>query len=146
MSRDGEHTVSEVAGVLGVSAPAASKNIDKLERFGLVRRSRSRDDRRTTLLSVSHEGRRLVDRYDELAAERLAAVLAGFDPDEIEWMSSLLERLSTLLLDGDDGGAGACLRCAAYLDDDCAIGRLTGGCPHGIVAASVEAGGSEDFG
>jgi len=83
---------------------------------------------------------------DELAAERLATVLAGFDPDEIEWMSSLLERLSISLLDGGDGNGSACLRCAAYLDDDCPVGHLQGGCPHGTLAARNEARGAVDYG
>ena len=66
ISLNGTHQVGEVAQFLGVSPPAATKNIDKLEGLGLVARSPSTDDRRATLLASSHKGRRLVKRYEAL--------------------------------------------------------------------------------
>ncbi len=53
MTLNGRHQAGELAEFLGVSAPAATKNIDKLERFGLVVRSPSKGDRRATQLSAS---------------------------------------------------------------------------------------------
>ena len=53
ISLNGDHQIGEIAGLLGVSSPAATKNIDKLERLGLVMRTPSPSDRRATLLSVT---------------------------------------------------------------------------------------------
>jgi DNA-binding MarR family transcriptional regulator len=64
MVRDGQHQLTQVARFLGVSPPAATKNIDKLVGLGLARRERSTGDRRATLLSASPEGRRLVEDYE----------------------------------------------------------------------------------
>jgi DNA-binding MarR family transcriptional regulator len=130
MCENGKHHVGQMAGYLGVSAPAATKNIDKLERLGLVTRSRSEGDRRTTLLSVSPAGRELVARYERMEKARLGAALDGFDPEEIAAFSRLLERFSVSLLRDEPAGDGSCLRCAAYLEAGCPVGVVRGGCPY----------------
>ena len=48
--------VGELARSIGVSAAATSKNLDKLERLGLVTREASSEDRRAILLSASYGG------------------------------------------------------------------------------------------
>ena len=132
MALNGQSQVGEVADFLGISAPAATRNIDKLERLGLIERHPSKDDRRATLLTVSARGRTLVGGYDELLDRRLSAALADFRTEETERLSSLLERFFTSLLKGEANGRSRrfCLRCAAYLDGACPVGRLRGGCPY----------------
>ena len=130
MSLNGSHQVGEVADFLGVSPPAASKTIDKLERLGLVVRAPSRGDRRATLLSVSPEGRRLVERCVKLKTGRMSSLLKSFLPAEIGQFVRFLERSSMLLLDSEPSGRGFCLRCAAYIDTSCPVGDIRGGCPH----------------
>ena len=130
MCVNGKHQVGQMAGFLGVSAPAATKNIDKLERLGLIARSRSEGDRRTTLLNVSPAGRELVERYERLETARLEAALAGFEPEEVEAFSRLLERFSVSLIKQEPARDGACLRCSAYIEVGCPVGIARGGCPY----------------
>ena len=130
MSFDGRHQVGEVADFLGVSAPAATKNIDKLERLGLMVRTPSKGDRRATLLSVSRKGRRLVRKYEELQAARLYPALEHFRPKEIAQFTRLLERFSVSLLEVDPPGERFCLRCSAHLEEGCSVGQTRGGCPY----------------
>jgi DNA-binding MarR family transcriptional regulator len=130
MTFDGRHQVGEIAGVLGMSAPAASKNVDKLEGLGLVMREPHEEDRRATLLSVSEEGRELVDRYEEAKTSILGPALKRFDQDEVDTLTELLERFSVSLLELEGPGAEVCLRCAAYIESDCAVGEVCGGCPY----------------
>lgn len=127
---NGDHQVGEVANVLGVSPPAATKNIDKLERLGLIVRSPSKGDRRATLLSPSPKGRRLVRKYEELKAQRLAPVLDEFTPRELDRLAGLLERFSVSMLDLEQPRHGFCLRCSAYIESACPVGRMRGGCPY----------------
>jgi DNA-binding MarR family transcriptional regulator len=129
MTQNGRHQVGEVADFLGVSPPAATKNIDKLERYGLMVRSPSEGDRRATLLSVSPKGRRLVERFEQLKTERLAPVIESLEPAELEQLTELLRRVSISLLE-DPSADGFCLRCAAYLAEDCPVGDARGGCPY----------------
>ncbi|MFN2114620.1 MAG: MarR family winged helix-turn-helix transcriptional regulator [Anaerolineae bacterium] len=130
ISLRGRHQVGEVAEFLGVSSPAVSKNIDKLEGLGLVTRRTARGDRRVTLLSASDEGVRLVNDYEKLKATRLEPVLRSFDSDELDQLSSLLERFSVRLFQSEDSGSGFCLRCAAYGDAGCSLVRVNGNCPY----------------
>ena len=127
---NGQHQMGQVADFLGVSSPAATKSIDKLEGLGLVVRSPCEGDRRATLLSASGKGRGLVRRYEELKAKRLAPVLDDFNDGEIEQLSGLLERFAVSLLDREKPRRGFCLRCAVYIESDCPIGRIRGGCPY----------------
>jgi DNA-binding MarR family transcriptional regulator len=127
---NGKHQVGEVADFLGVSPPAATKNIDKLERLGLVIRQRSPGDRRATLLSSSAKGRRLVDKYETVKEKRLAPILAGFSTDELRQLARLMERFSLRLLNAEDAGDDVCFRCSAYYEEICPVNHLHGQCPY----------------
>ncbi len=137
LSANGRHQVGEVAEFLGVSAPAATKNIDKLERLGLAARTPCKGDRRATLLSASARGRRLVKRYEDLKTARLAPVLEAFSPDELDQLTRLLERFSLTLIRAEEPTAGGlCLRCSAYYDEHCPVQHLQEGCPYRAIRRS----------
>ena len=130
ISLNGQHKVGQVADFLGVSAPAASKNIDKLERLGLASREQSKGDRRATLLASSPKGRLLVERYEALKARRLQPVLQEFTTEELRQLTRLLERFSLTLIEADDSRDGLCFRCSAYFDDNCPVIHHHDGCPY----------------
>jgi len=127
---NGTHQIGQIADFLGVSPPAATKNIDKLERLGLVVRGPCEGDRRATLLSSSASGKQLVARYESLKEERLQAVLDSFDAGELSQLTKLLERFSIALLSAEGDREGLCLRCSAYFDEQCPIQHIHGGCPY----------------
>jgi DNA-binding MarR family transcriptional regulator len=127
---NGKHQVGEVADFLGVSPPAATKNIDKLERLGLVSRLPSPGDRRATLLSSSAKGRRLVRKYEATKEERLTPVLDGFSTEELRQLARLMERFSLRLLNSEGAGDGLCFRCSAYYEEDCPVNHLHDQCPY----------------
>jgi len=128
---DGDPQVGQVAHFLGISAAAACKNLDALERLGLIRRSHSRLDRRATLLSASSKGRRVVRDYERLAEERLAPVLGGLGSARVAELCELLERVSVDLLTREADPTGACLRCSSYYQVDCPVESIHNGCPVG---------------
>jgi DNA-binding MarR family transcriptional regulator len=139
ISMNGKHQVGEVAEFLGVSAPAASKNIDKLERLKLVSRKPCKGDRRATLLAASPKGRRLVRKYEDLKADRLAPILRMFRPEEIDQFARLLERFSVHLFAKEQSQDEFCLRCAAYTEDHCPVGHVLGNCAYGKIRARERA-------
>jgi DNA-binding MarR family transcriptional regulator len=130
MTVNGDHQIGELAEFLGISAPAASKNVDKLERFGLVLRKQSTGDRRAVILSASLKGRRLVEHYEALIESRLSLILEEFTPEEINRFSELLERFSVSILKRERTHRGFCLRCAAYIETGCPVGHVRGVCPY----------------
>lgn len=127
---NGGHPVGQMARFLGVSAPAATKNVDRLERLGLLVRRRPERDRRTLLLTASPEGRALVDRCEQLGDERLRVALHGLGPRRMAAFARSLERLAVSLLRSGGPGDQACLRCAASVVPDCPVSRVRGGCPY----------------
>ncbi len=130
IAANGGHPVGEVAGLLGLSPPAATKSLNKLEGLGLVVRSPSKGDRRATLLSPSPKGRRLVRKYEGLQCSLLHRVLEPFSSEELDRMTRLLERFSISLLGTEQPGNGSCLRCGAYIEETCRVGEVRGGCPY----------------
>ncbi|TNF83200.1 MAG: MarR family transcriptional regulator [Acidobacteria bacterium] len=136
ISLNGKHQVGQVADFLGVSPPAATKNIDKLEGLGLVYRRQSKGDRRATLLSSSAKGRRLVEKYETLKAERLTPVINAFSTDELDQLARWLERFSLALLHAEESGEGLCFRCSAYFEEQCPVTHLHEGCPYQKVRGS----------
>ena len=142
ITANGGHQVGEVAGLLGVSPPAATKSLNKLEGLGLVVRSPSKGDRRATLLSSSPKGRRLVRKYEGLQFSLLGRVLEQFSSEELDRMTRLLERFSISLLDTEQAGNGSCLRCGAYIEESCRVGETRGGCPYQQACGSRTADGT----
>ena len=136
MTLNGEHHVGEIAEFLGISAPAATKNVDKLERFGLVVRKPSEGDRRAVILTASVKGKRIVEQYEHLLATRLAPVLEEFSAEDVEQFSDLLERFSVAVLRRERTNRGFCLRCAAYIETGCPVGHVRGLCPYDRVRAA----------
>jgi len=139
MCMDGSHRMQEIAGFLGVSPPATTKNVDKLERLGLVVRGASPLDRRATLLSVSERGRRLVQDHEARKRERLGVVTSEFTRRELRILSDLLQRFALSLLRLEKPEHGPCLRCAACLAGRCAISRVRGGCPYASLRRADDA-------
>lgn len=130
MTVSGTHQIGELAEFLGVSAPAVTKNVDKLERLGLLVRMHSEGDRRAILLAPSPKGRRLVETYEGMKAARLYPVLAEFPAAELTGFADMLERVSVALLRREETPRGFCLRCAAYIETGCPVGHVRGGCPY----------------
>ncbi len=58
----GPQRVGDLAAALGVTASTAGRMCDRLLRKGLIRRYHSRADRRTVRISITGEGRRVVDQ------------------------------------------------------------------------------------
>jgi len=133
---NGKHQMGEVADFLGVTPPAATKNIDKLEGLGLVARGPCEGDRRATLLAPSRKGHNLVDRYEASKRKRLAPVLEEFSTEELTDLVSLLQRFSIALIRTESADEGLCLRCSAYFDDSCPVQHLHDGCPYQKIVAS----------
>jgi DNA-binding MarR family transcriptional regulator len=126
---DGRRNVSEVAGLLGITSPAASKCLDRLEGMGLIVRGPSSTDRRATLLSVSDEGRRLVRDCERAERRRVESALAGYDATEITQLNHVLEQLVTSLLEQERPRRGYCLRCGVHVEGACPVDRVRGRCP-----------------
>lgn len=69
--------VADLAAEFAIGIGATSKGVDRLERQGWVARRPNPSDRRSSLLVVTDDGRRLVDSAEVTVAERLAELIAS---------------------------------------------------------------------
>ena len=89
-------SLRELAAQEGISAPALSGHVDRLERLGLIERVRSDDDRRRVGLALTPEGARLLRRLREHRTAWLAARLGQLEPEQLERIAAALEPLRRL--------------------------------------------------
>ena len=76
-------TLRALAEEEGISAPALSGHVDRLERLGLLERARSQVDRRRVGLTLMPAGERLLRRVGERRTTWLADRLGGLEPEEL---------------------------------------------------------------
>jgi DNA-binding MarR family transcriptional regulator len=76
--------VGELGRRLGLSEPAASLLVDKLEERGLARRERDEDDRRRSLVTATPAAEELTDRLRRGREENLVRWFEALTDDELE--------------------------------------------------------------
>jgi DNA-binding MarR family transcriptional regulator len=90
-------SLAELAAEEGISPPALSGHVDRLERAGLLERVRSSEDRRRVGLELTEEGARLLRRIRARRTTWLAGRLGALDPDELAAVAAALPALERLL-------------------------------------------------
>lgn len=84
---------AELARDYGIDASAVTRLIDRLEKRNLLSRVRSSEDRRAVRLAVTEEGRELAARMPEIFGGVVDKALAGFTPEEVGFLKSMLRRI-----------------------------------------------------
>lgn len=125
------HHVDDVARFLDISAPAATKTLDKLERRGLVLRKPCDDgDRRLTYVACSERGVAVLARQRTLEQQRIDDVATAFSDDELAELTFLLQRYSLALISSTPERDVPCLRCAGWPDANCPLQLIHSRCPY----------------
>lgn len=93
-------SLAELAAEEGISPPALSGHVDRLERAGLLERVRSSEDRRRVGLRLTEEGARLMRRVRARRTTWLAEQLRGLDASELAAIDAAVPALLRLV--GDD--------------------------------------------
>lgn len=84
---------SELAEKLLTSPSNLTTVIDNLERDGLVERQRSTEDRRQIEVSLTPDGRELIEDVFPRHASRISDLMSGLEPDEQEELGRLCRKL-----------------------------------------------------
>ena len=92
VGRQKHMSASELSAHLGYDMGALTRVVDGLVRRGLVRRERSRSDRRAVEIAVTTAGRRQAQLGKGVVVELLNRVLEQFTNQEIETLIALLQR------------------------------------------------------
>jgi DNA-binding MarR family transcriptional regulator len=98
--------VSDLASEAGIAPSTASRILDALERRDVVRRTRSPDDRRGVVVSLTDAGREALRRQDAWMRARQMTFFGDLTEAERDVVSDLLVRLADLIEELSTGPAG----------------------------------------
>jgi DNA-binding MarR family transcriptional regulator len=91
----GPLNLAGVAAALGVNPSNASRICERLIKVGLVNRQESPLDRRNITLSLTDDGRRLINKVTRHRRAAITRVLRDMDPDDRELLTTALDRFAT---------------------------------------------------
>ena len=86
-------SASDLCKGISYDAGAMTRMLDRLEAKGLIRRSRSEQDRRLVILELTEEGRGAYPRMREMSMAVANRFLSGFTRAEARQLESLLGRM-----------------------------------------------------
>lgn len=93
----GEARIRDLAEAAGITAPTATRILDALERGGVLRRATASDDRRAVSVTLTTEGRALLESQHAWIRERQRAFHASLDPEERAIAGRLLHGVADLI-------------------------------------------------
>lgn len=86
-------TAADLCRLLHYDTGSMTRLIDRLEAKGLVRRERSKNDRRVVTLRITSAGRALLPRLRDSAARVVQSMLTGFSATEVKDLRQFLDRM-----------------------------------------------------
>jgi DNA-binding MarR family transcriptional regulator len=97
LSSQGTVRVSDLARKMYLHPTTVVGILDRLEKRGLVFRTRSLEDRRVVDVALTEEGRRLVDHTPEVASNKITHGLESLNIPELTIIHHGLDRLTQIL-------------------------------------------------
>ena len=110
IERLGPQRLTVLAAREGVTQPAMTQLISRLEESGLVRREASQEDGRVVLVVITDEGRAVLARRRSVRSDRMAAIVAQLGPEHRAALAvalPALDALASIPLDDDPARAVA---------------------------------------
>jgi DNA-binding MarR family transcriptional regulator len=119
-------TIGEAARFLGVSSPAASKTVEKLVRRRLLRRNDTQRDRRSSNLSLTESGSRLLQSYEEARNQKAIEIFSQYSPDVLRHTAELLDNLACVIASQQSNKPkdDLCMQCEIYFRENCRFGQF----------------------
>jgi MarR family transcriptional regulator, organic hydroperoxide resistance regulator len=96
---EGETTAGDLAKSADLSPASVTAMLDHLERDGIVARRRADHDRRVVMVSLTEEGRTLVQARREAWRARAAQALEGVAEADLHAAADVMRRMAALLDD-----------------------------------------------
>lgn len=97
LAKEGTLIQSQLAEILDIRPSSLTELLSKLEDRGLITRTTDEDDKRVTKVSITDEGKKIIENDDESADKMLDTVFEGLSDDEVNELSQLFDKLNTSL-------------------------------------------------
>ena len=91
-------TMGDLCERLFLACSTATDLIDRMEKNGLLERSRDKQDRRVIRLSISDKGRSVISEVIEARRRYVASILEKLTAEEIEQLANSLDKLHSLMV------------------------------------------------
>jgi DNA-binding MarR family transcriptional regulator len=99
-------SVSEIADLIGVDQPRASRLVNESAERGLVTRRADERDARRSVVELTEQGRSILTKTNESRRTAVADAVAGFTPEETATFAALLTRFVADWTQHDGGHRG----------------------------------------
>jgi len=96
LEREGPHRLTELAAIEGVTQPAMTQIVTRLERDSLAVRTADPADRRVVLVEITSAGRDLLHHRRTVRSDKVAALLAQLEPQHAAAIAAALPALNAL--------------------------------------------------
>ena len=93
LGREGASTPSEVARLTGIGPSAVTRQLDRLEKGGLLQRVRSATDRRSVLLELTEKGEALVPKLAAVSRETNERFVRGLTKQELAAFRDTIKKM-----------------------------------------------------
>jgi len=97
LERSGPRRLTSLAAREGVTQPAMTQLVARLEDSGLVCRDPDPADGRVVQVRLTGEGRELLARRRAVRAERLAVIMAGLSREDLDALAAALPAMEALV-------------------------------------------------
>ena len=86
-------SMSGLANKLGLDTSTLTRNIQKLEGLGLIKRVRDRNDKRVLVVRLADKGKDVVEKLEEFLIDLNFSMMKYIDLDDQENIPEMLEKL-----------------------------------------------------
>jgi DNA-binding MarR family transcriptional regulator len=93
LRRQGDVAVGELAEAIGIAQSSVTVACQRLEKAGLVTRTRSHADERVVQISLTPNGHERIERWRQEKRDVLASVLAPLEPSERAELQRLMQKV-----------------------------------------------------
>ena len=95
LQRLGDHiSQKQLACALELELPSLMRTLSQLEEQALITRHSSESDKRTRIVSLTEQGRRLLTQMEKRILDVRNQVLQDVSPQDLELLSTLLEKIA----------------------------------------------------
>jgi MarR family transcriptional regulator for hemolysin len=84
----------QIADRMHLQSPTVMRHLERMEVEGLIARERDDRDRRVQRITLTEDGRRMLDRLEVVAASVDESLTSVFEPDGLVMLEGLLDRLA----------------------------------------------------
>ena len=95
--KNGVLTPTEIASAAMVSPSGLTHRLTQLEKMGHIIRQNDPNDRRSSLVRLTPQGRKIADQAIERISQHATQSLSSFSEDEVEALNAVLDKILAMI-------------------------------------------------